>query len=307
MTTAVRSAREAFFGSTGIGEAKNSAVAAIVNKNAPRYFVQMGWNTLGVDTHAIHNYQLLRGEITPCRTVEQRANYYDVPENLRIPERDTAGHDGKIAWASYYRHAYDESERLILEADKQERKTGLVEIQSLYSELGSEVYARVNFNTLFFPSWPTMPDRHEEVLAELQARLASLKSTAPKDIHPSYLEIVFRVGDEMIAATQLADRVQREELNYVHQCMRLRPNEERYKPRYDDRDYEMLLRTGMPRNDEADMRMATTLEKLSDRDGDGDTKEMLKLMQRQMEQQGQMLQILMAERAETSKATKPAK
>jgi hypothetical protein len=318
MSTATRSAREAFFGSSGIGDAKSSAVAEIVNKNAPRYFVQMGWNALGVDTHAVHNYQLLRGEITPCRTVEQRANVYDVPENMRIPGSVKEGHDGKAAWASYYRYAYDEAERLVIEADKQERKSGLIEVKSLYSELGNEVYARINFNTLFFPNWPIMPDRHEEVLAELNARIEALRLTVPKDINPAYLDIVFRVGDELAAATQLAERVQREELIYTHSCMRLRPSEERYKPRYDGRDYEMLLRTNTPKVDEAELRMATTLEKLSDRNNGGDLNallsaqnEQLALLREQSARQDKIIEMLFAERqagkaAEPETPTKPA-
>jgi hypothetical protein len=309
MEAAVRSAREAFFGSAGVGDAKSNVIAEIVNKNAPRYFIQMGWDALGVDTHAIHNFQLLRGEITPCRTVEQRANYYDVPENLRITGRDTAGHDGKIAWASYYRHAYDEAERLIIEADKQERKSGLVEVKALYSELGNEVYARVNFNTLFFPSWPNLPDKHADVLVELQTRLAALKSTTPKDIHPSYLDIVFRVGDELIEATKLADRLQRDELVYTHQCMKLRPSEERYKPRYDSRDYEMLLRTGLPKVDAAEVQTATALEKLTDNslNGSGEIKEILLAMQQQAARQDKIIEMLLAERGKSEDASKPAK
>lgn len=303
-----RSARGALFGAGGVSEQQFGAPEHIVNKNAPRYFVQMGWNTLGVDTHAIPNSLLVRGEITPCRTVAQKANYYDIPETMRIPGSDLEGHDGKKAWASYWRHAWDEAERLIVEADKQERKNGLVEVKSLYSELGNEIYRRVNLNTLFFPTWPIMPDRHEEVLALLNERVEAL---GRENLNPSYVEVIFNVGVELIDATKLAARIQRDELVYAHQCMKLRPNEERYKPRYDARDYEMLRRTGMPEIDASEMKTATALERLTDSslNGAGDLKEILLVMQKNAERQDKIIEMLLAERqaAKAEAGEAPAK
>jgi hypothetical protein len=80
----------------------------------------------------------------------------------------------------------------------------------------------------------------------------------------------------------------------------------------------MLLRTNTPKVDEAELRMATTLEKLSDRNNGGDLNallsaqnEQLALLREQSARQDKIIEMLFAERqagkaAEPETPTKPA-
>src|SRR5262245_66602300 len=89
--TALRTGREALFGDEQVG-----AIQEDVNLNAHRFFVQMGWSVLSVDTHAVPNAYLLRGEITPCRSYRQEAKLYEIREGDLIhgsEEADKAGQE----------------------------------------------------------------------------------------------------------------------------------------------------------------------------------------------------------------------
>jgi hypothetical protein len=124
------------------------------------------------------------------------------------------------------------------------------------------------------------------------------------------------VGGELIAAARRTQEVQRQEILYTHQCMRLRPNEERYKPRYDSRDLEILERTGLPQIDAAELQTAESLNILAKQatgSGDGALLKLVEtqqeanaLLRAQLEQQGKALEILLSERAkvESDPATK---
>src|SRR5262245_16207290 len=90
-----RTGREALF-----GDQQTGAIQEDVNLNAHRYFVQMGWDILRVDTHAIPNGYLLRGEITPCRTYSQKANIVEIREADLIPGSEVADRDGRIVYGS---------------------------------------------------------------------------------------------------------------------------------------------------------------------------------------------------------------
>lgn len=293
--TAPKSGREALFGEQQIGTLQED-----VNLNAIRYFVQMGWRQLDVDTHAIPNRYLLRGEITPCRTYPQKANIVEIREADLIPGSEQQDKDGRTVYGFYRRHAYYEAERLIDLETRAERQTGLFEITALRTELGNEVYRKVNLETLFFPTFPILPDKNADVVAHLEARLAELKQSTPKGIPAHYLPVIFAIGEQLLEATKRADAVQKHLLTDTHLRMKQKPGEEGFKRGYDNVDYEMLKRTGLPEIHAAEIQTAQALEKLTERtiadSGDSDTKEMLKLMQQQIAQQGQMLQMLMDER-----------
>jgi hypothetical protein len=126
---------------------------------------------------------------------------------------------------------------------------------------------------------------------------------------PHYLPIIYKVGEQLIEAAKRADAVQRHLLTYTHSCMKLTPKDEAFKRQYDDVDYEMLARTGIPQIHAAEIQTAQALEKLTDRttsDNDG-LRQMMTLMQQQMEQQARMIELLMAERNGKAQQTSQGK
>ena len=188
--------------------------------------------------------------------------------------------------------------RLIELEGRAERKTGLVEVTSLNSDLGGEVYRKVNLNSLFFPSWPNLPEKNQDVVTTLQERISKLKAFTPEDIPAHYLPVIFTVADQLIEAARRADFVQRDLLTYTHTCLKLRPEDEGFKRSYDSVDYEMLRRTGLPEVHAAEVQTAQALEKLSSND---DLKGLIGVLQSSVEQQGQILQLLLSERTSKKK------
>lgn len=298
-TAALKTARETLFNGEQVGEIRQD-----VDLNAHRYFVQMGWTSLGVDSYAIPNSYLLRGEITPCRTYRCKANLLEIREGELIPGSEERDKDNKLVWGSYYRYAHHEAERLLLNEARAERKAGLFEVTALNGPLGNEVYRKVDLNALYFPSWPRLPDKNIDVIDILRARLAELKSFTPPDMPAHYLPVIFEVGEQLIEAAEHADFIQRNLLTFTHSCLKLTPKDEAYKRAYDGVDYEMLKRTGLPEVHAAEIQTAQALEKLSERDTGSDLKELVGALKTQAEQNAQILQILLAER--TPKRTKNA-
>lgn len=296
--TAPKSARETLFGESQIGHLQED-----INLNAIRYFAQMGWERLDVDTLGIPNRTLLRGEITPCRTYPQKANIVEIREADLIPGSEETDRDGRTVYGYYRRPAYYEAERLNDLETRAERQTGLVEITALKGELGNEVYRRVDLNKLFFPSWPDMPERNEDVIAALEARLAVLRTSAPPDIPPHYIPVILDAGAQLLEAARKADQIQRHLLTYTHSCLKLTPKDEAFKRMYDSVDYEMLARTGIPQIHSEAVQTARALEKLTERTtgaDDGAVRRLLEqqneLLRQQIEQQGRTIDMLMAER-----------
>jgi len=299
--TALRTGREALFGDEQVG-----AIQEDVNLNAHRFFVQMGWSVLSVDTHAVPNAYLLRGEITPCRSYRQKANLYEIREGDLIPGSKERDKDGKEVWGSYIRYAYHEAERLVALESRAERKTGLVEITALNSDLGGQVYRKVNLNELFFPDWPKLPEKTSDVIAALEIRIAELKAAQPVDMPDFYLPVIFAVGDQLIEAARRADFIQRDLLTYTHTCLKLTPKDEGFKRAYDSVDYEMLARTGIPQVHAAEIQTAQALEKLSERQDQNSLKDLVEVMKAKIEQDGQIIQLLLSER-QPAKATRQPK
>lgn len=277
-----------------------------INLNAPRYFVQMGFSVVSLGTHAIPNSRLWRGEIAPCRTVAVVDSVLAIPETERIPGSERAGHDGKIMVASRRSYAHHEAEQILGDEDRSDKKSTIFELKSLRSELGDRVYRELDITKLFFPDWPNMPVRNEEVTRYLAERLEAITlnppSGIPSEFQPQVMQILRAVGGELIQAAQRTQEIQRQEILYTHQCMKLRPNEERYKPRYDSRDIEILQRTGLPQVDAVELQTASALEKLTDTSlsGVGDTKELIAMMQQQMAKQNQIIEMLLSERRDAN-------
>lgn len=285
-----RSARETLFGEQQVGQLQED-----VNLNAIRYFVQLGWNQLDVDTLAIPNRILLRGEITPCRTFRQKANVVEIREADLIPGSEETDRDGRTVYGYYRRPAYYEAERLNDLETRAERQTGLVEITALKGELGNEVYRRVDLNKLFFPTWPRMPEKNVDVIAALESRLAELRASAPPDVPPHYLSVIFEAGDQLLEAAKRAEAVQRHLLTDTHMRMKFTPKDEGFKRAYDNVDYEMLARTGIPQIHSAEIQTAQALEKLTD-SALNSSSGIPEWAQQLIAQQGELIQVLMSER-----------
>lgn len=301
MQTAVqprKTAREALFDGEQVGVIRED-----VDLNAHRYFVQVGWEMLSVDSHAIPNGYLLRGEISPCRTYRCKANLVEIREGDLIPGSEERGHDGRLVWGLYYRYAHHEAERLIQLEDRAERKTGLVEITALNGPLGNEVYRKVDLNKLFFPTWPELPEKNEGVLNGLRTRLAQLKASTPPNMPDHYLPVIFAVGQQLIEAVERAEFAQKNRLAFTHRGLRLTKEDGDYKKAYDDVDYEMLKRTGIPEVHAAEVQTAQALEKLSERRDDGELKDLLGILKAKIDQDAQIIQMLLAERQQPVKET----
>lgn len=291
--TAPKSARETLFGEQQVGQLQED-----VNLNAIRYFVQLGWSQLDVDTLAIPNRLLLRGEITPCRTFKQKANIVEIREADLIPGSEETDRDGRTVYGYYRRPAYYEAERLVDLETRAERQTGIFEITALKGELGNEVYRKVDLNKLFFPEWPRMPEKNEDVIVGLESRLAALRASAPPDMPSHYLPVIFAAGEQLLEAAKKADAVQKHLLTDTHMRMKFTPKDEGFKRAYDNVDYEMLVRTGIPQIHSAEIQTARALEKLTENSvgGSGETREVIALMQQQIAQQNEIIQMLLAER-----------
>ena len=298
-TAPLRTGREALFGEEQIGTLRED-----VNLNAPRYFVQMGWAVHGVDSYGIPNAYLLRGEITPCRTYAQKANLLEIREGELIPGSQERDKDGREVWGSYYRYAHHEAERLAELEKRAERQAGLFEVTALNTELGNQVYRKVNLNELFFPEWPRLPEKTEDVIKVLQSRIAELKASTPSDMPAHYLPVIFEVGDQLIEAARQADHVQRHLLAYTHTCLKMTPKDEGFKRGYDSVDYEMLKRTGLPEVHAAEIQTAQALEKLSERRDDDGLRDLVAALKTQAEQNAQILQLLLSERTAPTRGKK---
>lgn len=282
----------------------------------------MGFSVVSLGTHAIPNSRMWRGEIVPCRTIAVVDNILAISETDRIPGSERAGVDGRLATASRRSYAYHEAETILGNEAGTDKKSTIFEIKALSSELGHRIYREMDLTKLFFPDWPKLPDRNEDVARILQDRLEVITNSPPpgipSELQPQVMQILRDVGGELITAARRTQEIQRQEILYTHQCMRLRPNEERYKPRYDSRDIEILERTGLPQIDAAELQTAESLNILAKQatGSSGDSEALLKvveaqkeandLLRIQLEQQGQMLQMLLAERQPAKAEAPPA-
>jgi len=291
------------------------------NLDQPRFFVQMGWSELEVDTEAIPGKKLLRGEITPCRSHQQKGNLWEIPEGMRIPgseQVDPASKDGRVIWAYYWKRAEHEATRLSELEKSAGLKMGLVELQSL-AGLRSVYYDTYDFNEMFYPQGlNNLPTTNAELKAHLQARLEAFEGMElPADLK-EFLPILTA---ELIAACDVADRVQSDRIDFSHRCMQLSPEDKSgyFKKGYDEKDEEMLLRTGKPRVGEALEVQAKALHLLAEDKASGRRddpfaglakamEEQNAILREQNERQNRLIEMLLAERQSKPEAeAKPTK
>ena len=308
----LRSARQRVV-ETGTG-----SVNTAPNVDAPRFFVQFGWQRLEVDTEAIPGKQLLRGEITPCRSHQQKSNIFEIPEGMRIPgmdQIDPASGDRKVIWGFYWKRAADEATRLIeLESSvDQNHRMGLTEIKSL-AGIRSVYYDQYDFNEIFYPNGlDNLPIKNAELKAHLEGRVDAIAGmNLPAELKPVLLDL----GRELIDACESAIMIQSNRIEFAHRCMALDPKDSSgyYKKNYDALDEESLERTGKPRVGEALETQAKALHILAEDKALGRKddpfaamakaqheqneilREQLEAQRKRDDQNQQLIQLLMAER-----------
>lgn len=305
MEAALRSARE-------VSQQTDNPTDGAIQVSAPRFFVQFGWDVLRVDTRAIPNMYLLRGEITPCKSYPQLAPLVEIREGELIPGSeggDPSGRDTRATYGKYWRHAHFEAERLIDIEQSSSHKQGLYEIKAL-AGLNSIVYDKADLNEIFYSPYTlaTLPKTNAEIIAHLRARRDEIKANGVEGVPAHYQGVLLEVADQLIAAAEYNDRIQHQRIEFTHTCMKLPPSDPSglWKREYDLVDEEMLARTGTPRVHAADITTAKALDKLTDRnDGEG-MKQLAEALMQQAAQQQQLINMLMAEREEKTPTRKRA-
>lgn len=256
MQTAIapaRSAREA----VNDGRVLNTAL----DLHRPHFFVQMGWNVLGVDTPAIPNSYLLRGEITPCQSFRAKERLPHIPEGALIAGSEERDQEGRITYGQYWKYAHYESERLAAIEASKESKDGLIELKTLHEN--PRLYEAVDFNKLFYPQGLDMlPEKNLDLAAHLRKRCTEIKASPPEGLHPVDVTTVLEIGEQIARAAEEANRIQSDRLRYTHKCLEapLTDAGGMHKRNYDGVDDEMLLRTGTPRMTEEKIRSAQAQE-----------------------------------------------
>lgn len=304
-----------------------------VDIRIPHFFVQMGWNVLHVDSSAVRyaeksgksvevEYEtelgeikrerrpemrmvyrtIPRGRIVPCVSYQQIALLYEIPEVGLIKGSESSDPQGKQVYGKYWRWAGDEAQHLNELEEGKSRKDGLVEIKGLLGP-DSVLYGQSgSINSLFFPDgFASLPEKNVDLIEHLKTRCQILKESASTELPLAYKPKLLAIGDEMVAAAELADSIQRRRLEYTHTCRKLAPSDDLFKPDYDAVDEEMLKRTGVPRIHAADIQTADALKLLSENStGSGldrllsKQQEQIDLMRQQMENQTALIQHLIA-------------
>jgi hypothetical protein len=276
-------------------------VVSEIGRREARFFVQFGWTEISVDTQAIPNFKLHRGVITPCISFQQIAPKVEIREGDRIPGSETLDQEGKPYYAKYWRFAGDEAERLNrLEAEPSGPwRTGLKEIVSLRGNL--RLYRRAGLDTLFFRGLEGLPERNSDVIALLEQRVKDLEERRldpPVGITPEEMDVLRRVGEELIEAAKDNAELQQRRIEDSHARMKMSPREPEYKRQYDNVDEELLRRTGYHRFTKTEEATATALEVLAGKSSTSSNDDMQQLIALAKLQQEQ-IQALLAERTET--------
>lgn len=305
----------------------------LVDIRIPHFFVQMGWDVLHVDSSAVRyaeksgksvevEYEtelgeikrerrpemrmvyrtIPRGRIVPCVSYQQVALLYEIPEVGLIKGSETADPQGKQVYGKYWRWAGDEAQHLHELEDGKSRKDALVEIKGLLGA-DSVLYGQNgSINGLFFPDgFANLPEKNVDLIEHLKTRCQILKESTSSELPIAYKPKLLAIGDELVAAAELADSIQRRRLEYTHTCRKVPPSDQLFKADYDAVDEEMLKRTGIPRIHAADIQTADALKLLSENAGGSDIdrllakqQEQIDLMRQQMENQTALLQHLIA-------------
>lgn len=291
------------------------------NLDAPRFFVQMVWDQMNVDTLAIPNRYLLRGEITPCRSFPQKSNIHEIREGERIPgmdQVDKAAGDNRIVWGFYWKRAQHEADRLVeIENSKDSTiKLGFTEIKAL-SGYNAALYEKYDFNQIFYPDGlENLPAENLKLIEYLEKRITEI---AKMDLPGELQAVLPALGEELIAAAKRGHEIQSSRLDFTHRCMMLSPADTSglWKRDYDTVDEEMLIRTGKPRLNKAQETTAEALNLLAGhatrQEPQNDAfagmiavqREQNELLRAQMENQNKLIETLLAERAESAQSKKP--
>lgn len=285
---------------------------AEIDLHATRFFVQMGWGTLRVDSHAVTNGHLLRGEITPCASFRATDALAEIPEGALIRGSERRDSENQIVYGQYWKTAHDEAERLAALEAMKEAKDGLVEVKALAGQ--AALYQKIDFNALFFPQGlHALPVKNADLKAHLRAKLAELEGSQSEKLPPHIQAIVLDVARELIAAVDTADSIQRTRIELTHRSFEVPLNDVSglHKRGYDPVDEEMLVRTGIPRISEEKIKLAVAVETLADNQtrqmnsGDSGMAALVEQLRIQSAQQAALIERLLADR-EAPPATVPA-
>lgn len=134
---------------------------------------------------------------------------------------------------------------------------GLVEIECLRGMQPGEVQA-LNLNATIFPDWPSLPATNKELRDYLVGKREEIfKGDSPH--RAIYLEVL----GYLLRSVDAVDGWMHRELDDAHGRMQLPSTDDRYKGRYDRRDFLFLERTGMARRDRELKDIVTTQQDLA--------------------------------------------
>jgi hypothetical protein len=275
---------------------------AEIQRHEIRFFCQMGWSTLSVDTDAIPRRELPRGIIMPCRSFQQLAPRFEIKEGDRIAGTEQTDREGKHVLMKYWKFAQAEADRLNeIEEYATPHKTGLREIKSLRGR--EEVYTSYQLNALMYAGLAELPPSNAAMIEHLENRLQMLREDPPRGISHEDLPVVLQAIAEVLEAARANAEMQLRRIEHSHSCMKLSPADKSgaYKPAYDSVDEELLVRTGQKRIHSADQATAEALELLAEKSTEGaggDLKDLIAVLKEQNENQQLLIQALLAERAE---------
>lgn len=252
----MESAREAIAGQS------TASISSLQTLDQTRFFVQMGWDVLSVDTFAVPHARFLRGEITPLRSYQAKENIQAIIVGEMIPGSEEIGPGStSVTYGRYWRHARHEAERLLNNENAAEYKTGLVEIQAL-REI-PQLYDQFDLTKFLYDGvWPDLPPRNSDLLELLQVKRETLDS---RDVPGPLRPILSNIYGELIAAVVAVDQIQTQRLQQTHNRMKMSALEPGAKQAYDSVDREMLIRTGIPEIHSTDVSVARTLELMRER------------------------------------------
>ena len=289
----------------------DSRLDAALADAQPRYFIQFGWTTFDVDTDAIPGRYLRRGEITPCVNYKKKMHLYTIPEGALIRGSEETDKDGKAVYGYVLQPAGPEATRLAENESAADYKQTLFELTALVG-MPVEVYRKTDFNALLYPNGiENLPEKHEDVIALLEPRIAEIRRNGLPGDHPPFAaEQILKGLEQVIDAVKYAADVQRSRLDDTHLRFRVQPSDPsgRYKRNYDRMDEEMLKRTGIPRHNEADVTTAKALETLAEQKNSTageDLRALIEIQRQQMEMMRAQMEMMQATISQARPSDKP--
>ena len=277
----------------------DSRLEAALQDSQPRYFIQFGWDVFHVDTDAIPDRYILRGEVTPCANYRKKMHIRTIPDGALISGSEEFDKDGNSVYGYMLQLAGPDAVRLSENESGADYKQTLYELTAL-TGLSIEAYRRIDFNSLLYPDGiENLPEKHADVISYLKTRTAEIrKNGLPEGIPPFVVERIMTALDQIVRAADYALKVQTARLEETHLRFKVPPSDPsgRFKKNYDSVDEEMLRRTGLPRHSEAEVTTARALEMLAGEKVSGSNNDELKaliaLQAQQMEMMRQQLELM---------------